>query len=158
MKVIFLDIDGVMNNNPFIVKTQHEEGFQAYMSKFDPGCVKNLNRILDAVPDAKIVVSSSWRLHYKTNSSLRRLLMENGIDAGRFVGVTPKRGVHPEARGNEIELWLREHDIVESLVILDDDSDMAHLLPRLVQTDIESGLTEKDADKAIQMLRGPVVK
>lgn len=157
MKVIFLDIDGVMNNTPFIVKTQHGEGFDAYMKKFEPGCIKNLNKILGAVPDVKIVVSSSWRMYYKTNSSLRRLLMENDIDAGRLIGATPKRGIHPDVRGNEIRHWLRENP-VESFVILDDDSDMLELLPRLVQTDHKKGLTEEDADKAIQMLRGPVVK
>ena len=40
-------------------------------------------------------------------------------------------------------------------VILDDDSDMAHLMPRLVRTSFDAGLTWEHANAAIAMLSTP---
>ena len=56
------------------------------------------------------------------------------------------------SRGREIQLWLQQHPEVDSFVILDDDADMDNLIDRLVQTEIETGLTEQDADRAIELL------
>ena len=46
-------------------------------------------------------------------------------------------------RGNEIQQWLdihKEYD-VEDFIILDDDSDMEHLIDHLIQTDSILGIT-----------------
>ncbi len=50
MKVIFLDVDGVLNSTP--------SG-----PDFEPGLVVWLNRLVD-LSGAGVVVSSSWRLEY----------------------------------------------------------------------------------------------
>ena len=55
-------------------------------------------------------------------------------------------------RGIEIQTWLDENPGVEKFIILDDDSDMVHLMPHLLQTDGEFGLTNEIADKAIKRL------
>ena len=67
--------------------------------------------------------------------------------------MTPKLHVR---RGLEIQKWLDDNPQGENVVfvILDDDSDMEHLMDRLVQTDHEFGLTQEDAGKAILMLKG----
>jgi hypothetical protein len=41
---------------------------------------------------------------------------------------------------------------VESFVILDDDADMEHLLPRLVQTSMDDGLQDRHVEKAVEIL------
>jgi hypothetical protein len=51
-------------------------------------------------------------------------------------------------RGEEIQAWLTENPDVTQFVILDDDSDMAHLIDHLVQTDHKVGLTAADVKKA----------
>ena len=156
MKVVFLDFDG-----PIIPIMSHQpphrvsgKGAQAF-----PSCVEQLNRITDET-GAVIVVSSTWRADGITKT--RERLRDWGVRAD-CIDVTPhmnerdpRSGLwvsHP--RGHEIQKWLNEydHEKVESFVILDDDSDMAHLLPYLIQTPFETGLTEAHANRAIAMLR-----
>jgi hypothetical protein len=80
---------------------------------------------------------------------------------GEVIGITPilETAWKPDnklwvgiPRGREIAAWLAANT-VESFVIIDDDKDMEHLLPHLLHTPFEIGLTEADADRAIQMLR-----
>lgn len=58
------------------------------------------------------------------------------------------------ARGLEIDDWLSKNLYAGEtrFVILDDESDMAHLIDHLVQTNMETGLTEAHADAATKML------
>ncbi len=68
----------------------------------------------------------------------------------QVVGVTPQLSTE---RGIEIQTWMTEHDVMPwQIVILDDDSDMAHLKCRHVKTTFANGLTENDAIKAIHLL------
>jgi hypothetical protein len=91
---------------------------------------------------------------------MRQWLKDCGVK-GKLVGMTPdlchQKGSHliveAKERGHEIQAWLdTQNSNVESFVILDDDSDMAHLLSKLVQTKFEFGLTERDATRAITLL------
>jgi hypothetical protein len=87
------------------------------------------------------------------------------IDASRVIDITPvMRGVQ---RGIEIQAWLDANAnvpegsilmpklTVEEFVIVDDDSDMAHLTEsKLVQTDNDLGLTLKNAREIIKRFGG----
>lgn len=56
-------------------------------------------------------------------------------------------------RGEEIQNWINSFDqVIEKFVILDDDSDMEHLLPYLIKTSYEFGLTDKETDLLIKNL------
>jgi hypothetical protein len=113
-----------------------------------------LNRITEET-GAKIVVSSVWRTDGLMKC--RENLHSWGVVAP-VIGVTPRlyEGYNQLPRGLEISKWLEEYDReeVESFVILDDDHDMEHLLPFLVHTPFETGLTEEHADLAIKILTG----
>ena len=146
MKIIFLDIDGVLN---YIEAWDRPENEGKGSKVWDPDCVNELNRIIKET-DAKIVLSSTWRL-YPDHENL--VYNEMGIK-GEFIGKTPDL---PSSyyRGHEIQRWLdnNENMNVEKFVILDDDSDMDHLIDFLIQTSFaEKGLTKKLANKAIKML------
>jgi hypothetical protein len=155
MRVVFLDFDG-----PIIPLMSHEHR-RGIMEKAWPPCIAALNRITDAT-GAKIVISSTWRLGQSPEAA--RLLREWGA-TGEIIGVTPdlscKVGEETNGiwvttcRGKEISAWLSEN-LPESFVILDDDDDMDELKPFLIQTPFEIGLTEDDADKAIEMLNSSV--
>src|SRR5579859_944750 len=144
MKIVFLDIDGVLNNEA-----------TKFGRKFDRPCVRWLNYITTA-SGAQIVVSSTWR--GMGLMEIRAVLSENGV-TGKVHSLTPdlsRRGkvyVSVE-RGLEIQAWLDKHPRVEYFVILDDDADMAHLVDRLVQTKSLAGLTEWDARLALDILHG----
>lgn len=148
MRIVFLDFDG-----PIIPQQSHETR-RPLDKKAWPDSVAALNRITDST-GAKIVVSSTWRKGGL--SEVRRLLKSWGV-TGTVVGVTPvlfeKVGnVWTSApRGKEIAEYLKRKKNMESFVILDDDNDMDELEPYLIQTPFETGLTDADADLAIDML------
>lgn len=126
--VIFLDIDGVLNN---------AETFVALGSNpLDPQAVR-LFLGLVADTGAKVVLSSTWRIVEEAVDKLRR----NGIlDAAHadWHTVWCVGGGH---WGREIAEWLSRHFEVTNYVILDDDSDMLpEQVPYFVQTKFETGL------------------
>jgi hypothetical protein len=157
MKVIFLDFDGVLCN-PESISAGYKARTAPEQDPYGPhdDCVSALNRIIEQT-GAVIVVSSTWRKCKNPNSAMRETLMRWGV-TGQVIGCTPvlERGAFSVQRGTEIQQWLdTSRTPVTSFVILDDDSDMAHLRHRLVRTSFKVGLTEADADQAIAILNAP---
>lgn len=136
MRVIFLDFDGVI----VTAHTRYHRG--------DPWCIFWLNDLIKKT-EAKIVVSSMWRTG-RTVEELRALLKKWGVKA-EVIDRTPFLS-GSTVRGAEIAHWLNSRSDVESFVILDDDADMAELMPRLVRTDVHHGMDGDDAKKAVEML------
>jgi len=127
-RVLFLDIDGVLNSDGY----RHGTGFGVSANELiDPAAVETLNEITRRW-SLKVVVSSSWRVMPEVEGILRA----NGVQAD-IIGKTPAQ---PGPRCREIERWLAEHPEVTSYVILDDDADMGAMLDHLVQTDYRHGL------------------
>ena len=158
MRVVFLDIDGVLNSVDDYEKfpQNKEKGFPAYDIFDRPlSLLKHLVNETDAV----IVLSSAWRvgyMHAKENPSFNE--GKNRFNAinnefSRFglsvFDVTPQLN---GCRGEQIQAWLDNHDDVESFVIFDDDADMAHLIDRLVKTTYQSGLQRIHIDMARKLL------
>ena len=150
MKVIFLDIDGVLNSVESETWEYKWRGEIAYLYSMCPDLVENLNHILKAT-DAQIVLSSTWRKKYDTLEGLQGLLDKHGIQ-GTCAGRT---GVLWTKRGFEIKQWIDMFSVkrnVESYVILDDDLDMYPVFHRHMWIDNEVGLTCVDVERAIKML------
>jgi hypothetical protein len=162
VKIVFLDIDGVLNSHEY-VRERAPENERASIIGIDRIAVVRLNRLLRETR-AEVVVSSTKRAR-RTRAQLAEMLEDRGF-VGVVRGMTPDHVVRTpgglyaaDRRGHEIQAWLeaapRYGVDVESFVILDDDSDMAHLADRHVKTAFETGLTEADVDRAIAMLRAP---
>jgi hypothetical protein len=170
MRALFLDVDGVLNSEAFLLKIDarhrqlghiaHDCGCFHHDQQIDREAVARVNRIV-LKTSAKIVISSSWRKLYDP-SELQRVLVERGLLA-EIIGETPDGHKDPEMivvhghpermeRGYEIDLWLRRHPEVERWVILDDGGDMAMHKNRLVQTDCEEGLLDEHVELAIRVL------
>ncbi|HVY94789.1 MAG TPA: HAD domain-containing protein [Bryobacteraceae bacterium] len=143
MKIVFCDIDGVLNN-PGCYSRRTANGTPA-----DPKCIAALNRILQAT-GARIVLSSTWRIDGMEFCNDR--FAEWGVVAAIF-DVTPQLDFSP--RGHEIDAWLKAcEEEIEAFVILDDTANMYPHLDRLILTEESCGLTEEDADRAIAILLG----
>lgn len=160
MKIIFLDIDGVLNHERFYkerFEKRYDEGAIAYpYSEIDPESVSNLN-VLIKETGAKVVISSTWR-HSGIDYCLDALKF-HGFD-GEIIGATPDLRSNDSLRGNEILKWVKDNkDLVgeyynfTEYVILDDDSDMLYwqrnnflLIDRFV------GLTMGDVFRAKKIL------
>lgn len=163
MKICFADFDGVLNSHAFMMNKERRE--QGGVMGLDPSAVLRLNRLLKEA-EAEVVVSSSWR-HGRTRLGLYNVLVEAGF-VGTVRGKTPDYVPNPNPlskrhvgeRGDEIQAWLNDaprYGIdVESFVILDDDSDMSHLVDRLVKTEFAHGLLDEHVERAVEMLNRPL--
>jgi len=139
---LFLDIDGVLNSS------RSAKQFGTFAT-FDPVCVNALNRVLK-ITEAQVVISSVWRFN-RTAADLTKELFRQNIRLPGEVKYTPdfRRDI---PRDEEIGAFLARYPAKMPYVILDDNTDMGDLLPHLVKTDSNIGLTEENADRAIEML------
>jgi len=103
-KLIFLDVDGVLNTE--------------LMTPKDALHTKLLERLSDVVnrTGAKLVLSSTWRLHTVYRAKLLAALARVGIDSILVIGDTPRLplrlGPWPPAeqqRSAEIYTWISEN-------------------------------------------------
>lgn len=108
MKIIFLDIDGVIATSQCYGKGMDNK-WDAYM--FDPKCVATLNHILKE-SGAEIILSSDWRHHY-TLFEMNEIFEHNGVIKGP-IGFTPSSKTYTatnldNGRVDEINQWLELH-------------------------------------------------
>jgi hypothetical protein len=155
MKLIFLDIDGVLNSGrwlasiPYKLLREQDPHVDRWVHMLDPAAVRLLNQIVERT-GASIVVSSSWR-YALDFERLVQVLRAGGV-CGEIIGSTPGgKGI----RGLEIEDWLNlSHLSYDAFLILDDDSDMEPLAHRLVKTTFSDGLRREHVERAVEMLNG----
>lgn len=150
MKILFLDFDGVITT------------FQSKW-KIDMDKVKIINEICNKT-DAKIVVTSSWRIGYSGavhafQEYLRQYFVKNEyvglFKCNEFIDNIIGMTESGSSRGNEIKLYINDHPGIENYVIVDDDSDMCdYQLFNFVQTDTYEGITERDAKLCVDILNG----
>lgn len=148
--IIFLDIDGVMIAYP-------EDG--STNPVFTPRCVEAFRMILTAVPLAKVVFSTTWRLPNYVNR-LHEQWLSHGFPLSLAIDGTPDLRQDPSVRrrhqrGLEIQRWMEANPGVTRWVVLDDDRmAIEEILDngRCVFTDPTRGLTASDAEKAIEIL------
>lgn len=159
MRLIFLDIDGVLNSAEFFTRTEsirerrmsETHGTRQWWAvQLDQDAVTRLNRIVKETR-ASVVVSSTWRLS-NTVDDLQAILEMKGF-RGEVIGKTPNLG----ERGHEIWDWmLGLEGTVESFVILDDcaPENVEPLGRFLVPTTWLDGLQDEQVTAAIELLCG----
>ena len=165
MKVIFLDVDGVLNSIDDLMEYREKNSINGSIL-YDDISDKRLELLKQLVDktNAKIVISSSWRMPWLRNGRPKILNPE-----GLFYKLTKRLSdynltyidVTPHLydkdiryyRGDEIRTWLLEHPEVETFVILDDEDDMCEFTEtNLVKTTYQHGLLQVHVDKAIKIL------
>ena len=167
MKVIFLDLDGVLNSTRSRLATKDKLGSFEYspddpnvyfwnstLSTIDPIAVSLLNRAVKETK-AKIVISSSHRNHFKESpfklSELKNYFHRLGVDSEHIISYTPSL---VPTRGIEIQAWLDKYDEPINYAILDDDDDMlANQQPFFIKTNGKVGLSSDDYYKILGLLK-----
>lgn len=150
--IVFLDFDGVVET---IYWEKAEDGSWSYnVHKFGRKELNNkqaigwLNELYKVIP-YDVVVSSSWRIGMSVQE-LQALLINSGFNSNiKVLDRTPRLY---QARGYEIQKWIDDNNFKGRFIIIDDDSDMCHLLPFLVRTDCQLGFTIYDFNKAKRLL------
>jgi hypothetical protein len=162
-KVIFLDIDGVLNTKLWYTQMERNTPKDKYGYTFDPKAVANLKRIVEET-GADLVVSSSWKC--MGLSQIEEMWRDRSLP-GKIIGITPN-SVSDEMllnadidsielfhiRGEEIKQWLTKYGKqVSNYAIIDDmDNMLSEQQSRFVHTNPEVGITEEDAQKTIEIL------
>lgn len=155
MKVIFLDVDGVLNHKG--TRSRTESGYYFV----DDEKIEILKELIDK-SGAEVVLSSDWRKGWydidngKEDTQdardfvmLRNKLLEYGIG---MIDYTP--WIENEYRGTQIDLWLKgwKGEPVEKMLILDDYDDMKLYGKYLVMTSSKDGLQKKHMKKGLRIL------
>lgn len=150
MKVLFLDIDGVLNSTDYYMRDEDIPDTRPYpLNEIDPLAVDLLNKIIKAT-GSKVVVSSSWRVLEGFDNLYERFGIQSPL-CGKTPSIFGRRG-------KEILEYLNSHPDIENYVILDDydfpDVELENepLKSHFVQTNYNRGLTVENTEKAIKIL------
>jgi hypothetical protein len=156
MKIIFLDIDGVLNYNNWYVSNEYQklQWNEDNELDIDPACAERINNICKAT-GAKIVISSDWRFSwYGTQLRLER----GGINPDYIYDKTPERiwfaGLtgFDHSRGAEINDWL-EVNKCTNYIIIDDRIDFTdEQKVNFIHVNPHIGFTDEQMEQAIIML------
>lgn len=135
MKVMFLDIDGVVCT----MKSQYAYGERLLMESWDMTVCQMLRRLC-AANGYTIVCSSVWRKNPHTRYYFGVYgLIEHIHDDWRTTCT------RMECRGEEIQEWLSRHPEVTDYIIVDDDSDfLENQKPFHIKTDSKEGFSASD--------------
>ena len=159
-KILFLDIDGVLNPKWWERKVSVDK----FGCAFDSKCVAYLKKILDET-GAEIVVSSSWKCMGLADM---QNMWKNRSLPGKVVDITPDMmsdemllneeigSLNPlDNRGCEIKGWLSKHEgeVLRYAVIDDMDDILPEQLPYFVQTDADTGISMEDVKKTVMILK-----
>ena len=159
MKIIFLDIDGVLNTPLSCIASGN---VMAYLC---PTLTNSITKLCEET-GSKVVISSTWRI-YHTYLTMHDVLIPYGLSKYMVCPDSSDRMTLREygensmwrtekglgkTRGQEIQSWIDEHE-PENYVILDDDSDMLYSQhDHFVKIDGYVGITFKDWEKARNIL------
>ncbi|MGE0869301.1 MAG: HAD domain-containing protein [Kofleriaceae bacterium] len=147
MRVLFLDVDGVLNRTGY-----HPGASVGLRSWIEPELATRLSEVL-CITGAQIVLSSDWRIGREPHH-LQHELTAAGI-AGTLLGVTPALDGAP--RWRQIQAWMDENDVrPEDVVIVDDGYDMGPLAPRFVRASPLNGLDKRSADAIVALFASHV--
>ena len=167
-RIIFLDIDGVLNNTTtfMALKERHQS-----LRVIDPLNMEAVDKLV-WLSGSDIVVSSSWRHAFDVHD-LRDIFRDFGslYAVERIIDSTPRRvnesitsvAGTPAPRAWEIQEWISQND-PKSFVIFDDDEviscdhptvecmEMQNIMKRFIRTDPTFGLTDVHIKRALKIL------
>lgn len=148
MKILFLDVDGVLNNLEVLSASRSSDPLGERHLK--------LLKVLVAATNCKIVLSSTWRLFPESMDSLKIAFQEHEIPL--WIDITPR--LNTTRRADEILNWIELNIKVPTVAVgIDDDEDIDigndHGLPvrfKPIKTCFNHGLTEEIVQEAIDWL------
>ena len=170
-KILFLDMDGVVNSNQEIrkyianlenlkyteeeIKKQYKKDFCYCTELIFPIFAERIKRICEQC-NCDIVWSTSWKTlrEYRNNLEYaQKMLTRRGIPGERLIGYTPN--LYYSFRHIEISTWLKKYGKkIKKFAILDDRQDASYNTKRgrFFKTSMETGLTEEITQQVINWL------
>lgn len=153
---IFLDVDGVLNDEEYIEECWQKNGNKPmHMNHvpFDPKCLNNLmilcQKLEENKYDVRLILSSTWRLHDIDYAIVDARLAEYGLS------LSDKTLYLSGERGQEIEQYINNNEMCRDFIIIDDDKfDIEDLFSdNLISTKFKTGFDDKALNKAINYFK-----
>lgn len=161
-RVIFLDIDGVLNSNFW--NAAHQKEISGGML-IDLEKIRLLGKLVRHT-GAEIILHSGWKFWFdpglkplrKEAAYLQRQMQREGLV---IAGTTPDHSTEEIrkskkfslVKAGEILAWLDEHKEVDQWIVMDDlDLHDPRIEIHQLRTDPDTGLTDEDVHKAEAML------
>ena len=163
MKVLFLDISGVLYTKEYITKIINLLGRSQYvallrniMIPFDYRSCKLLRDFVTKT-NTKVILSSTWRLNPKSFNIIREYAgIEIYDKTPTLIEITRKEKQQYiyNYRGEEIQQYLDNHKEITNYVILDDDDSniLESQMKHFVKVDGKVGLTIKEIIQCEEIL------
>lgn len=158
---IFLDIDGVLNNESYFDECYNRHKVKGIMSMncfpFDPKCLNNLMKLNQELQkqnyNVKIVLSSTWRLNIVDTEIVNSRLAEYGM---RIFANTIS--LNSGNRGLEIKNFLENEKYVkaDNFLILDDEvKDITEQFEEIhiIHTNFNTGFDDEKLQEAITKIK-----
>lgn len=149
---IFLDIDGVLNNENYtaLCYMKHHKAMYCNDIPFDSRNLEVLKYLCDNLAyDVKIILSSSWRLRQIDYEIVNSRLAEYGLE------VYDKTPTINMERGVEIKEFLKDNKYADFLILDDEDFDIKDIFPnKLIKVNPKTGLTYQDIEDVLLQTKG----
>lgn len=145
-KILFLDIDGVMNSKLYFKNSFNPDEDD---SRFDVYSVYLVKKLVEEF-SLKIVITSHWRsgMVEKLMSELKRNELMSFLHKDSFTPI-----LRSAQRGTEIKAWLDSHPGINDYIIIDDNENMLEEQKcRFVKTDAFAGLLDENYYDAREIL------
>lgn len=143
-KVIFLDIDGVLNSALSLYAGECEKTWN-----INKTILKAYKKFVEK-HSIKTVVSSTWR--EKANGNLFEMEKIILNDSNIHLKIDGMTDVLNKSKGIEIDKYIKDNDIKNYAIIDDGKGFLEYQLTKLVQTDISLGMTLYDIKKLAEVL------
>lgn len=155
-KIVFLDVDGVLNSDKFYEELlSSDEGIDCFREDIlDQRAISRVARIIRDT-EAQVVISSSWRWDIQAMSRLLEQL--NTFDIVPIDTTIEDMRVNM-SRAQEIKLWLDQHPEVENYVVLDDEvMNIPEIGRHHIKTNMSRGLEPNHVEQAKKVLNGELI-
>ena len=152
MRVLFLDIDGVLISQDSMLDKMPTFSIDEsrYGDKLSKPATDLLFEIIKQY-DFKVVLSSSWRLHELDLDLVDQLF---AMYRQELYDVTSDFGVYSQSklqREDEIQAWVDKHPEVTQFIYLEDDA-RDTLKDHLVKTNWQHGLLPEHKDRIKEIM------
>lgn len=152
---IFLDIDGVLNDNVYTEKCyeKHHKPMSMNHVPFNPKSLQVLMELCQELEnmlyEVKIILSSTWRLGNISVEIIQARLAEYGLT------ISNKTSYIDAKRGLEIKEFLKDKKDYKFVILDDEVYDICEVYPdNFVKIDAQIGLSVSDKNKALHIING----
>lgn len=147
MEILFLDIDGVLNNHQYRQRQSEKNDRFTITEAVCDKHLEKLQKLFNSREKLHSVVTSTHRIRNDIS-----LLKEN-LSGLRVISKTPEANLERK-RGELINKWLESHESVESWAILDDNTKemLESQIPKTVSPGTHAGLKSRHVDELDKVL------